>query len=122
MFWKILIFGGFAIVVIAVAVPELNRWYARLFTQSEEVAVMRGSSADTEQTLEIATLLGFDAIPAIVEPRFVSAAEAEAWMLPDEQVLALSINGESRAYPINVLSRHEIVNDVVGGVPVAVTW
>ena len=122
MFWKILIFGGFAIVVIAVAVPELNRWYARLVTQSEEVAVMRGSSADTEKTLEIVTLLGFDAIPAIVEPRFVSAAEAEAWMLPDEQVLALSINGESRAYPINVLSRHEIVNDVVGGVPVAVTW
>ena len=84
MFWKILIFGGFAIVVIAVAVPELNRWYARLVTQSEEVAVMRGSSADTEKTLEIVTLLGFDAIPAIVEPRFVSAAEAEAWMLPDE--------------------------------------
>lgn len=122
MFWKTLILGGFAILVIAVAVPELNRWYARLFTPTEEVAVVRGSSADTEQTLEIVTLLGFDAIPAILEPRFVSAEQADAWMLPGEQVLAVSINGESRAYPINVLSRHEIVNDVVGGVPVAVTW
>ena len=40
----------------------------------------------------------------------------------DEQVLRLSINGEHRAYPIRMLSRHEIVNDVAGGVPVAVTW
>ena len=40
----------------------------------------------------------------------------------DEQVLGLSIDGDSRAYPIKMLSRHEIVNDVVGGKPVAVTW
>ena len=68
------------------------------------------------------TLLGFDAIPAILDPEFVTAAEAEDWMLPDEQVLGLSINGEHRAYSVPLLSRHEIVNDVVGGVPVAVTW
>ena len=43
-------------------------------------------------------------------------------MRPNEQVLGLSLNGEDRAYPITTLSRHEIVNDVVGGVPVAVTW
>ena len=40
----------------------------------------------------------------------------------DEQVLGVSINGESRAYSIPMLSRHEIVNDVIGGVPIAVTW
>ena len=43
-------------------------------------------------------------------------------MRPEELVIGLSINGDSRAYPINILSRHEIVNDVVGGKPVAVTW
>ena len=43
-------------------------------------------------------------------------------MDPTEQVLGLSIGGEHHAYPISVLSRHEIVNDVVGGQPVAVTW
>jgi len=37
-------------------------------------------------------------------------------------VIGLSINGDHRAYPINILSTHEIVNDVVGGQLVAVTW
>jgi hypothetical protein len=40
----------------------------------------------------------------------------------EEQVLGLSINGEHRAYPIKMLSRHEIVNNVVGDEAVAVTW
>ena len=43
-------------------------------------------------------------------------------MVPTEFVIGLSIDGESKAYPVNILSRHEIVNDVVGGVPVAVTF
>ena len=43
-------------------------------------------------------------------------------MASDERVLGVSINGDHRAYPLNLLSRHEIVNDTVGGVPVAVTW
>ena len=43
-------------------------------------------------------------------------------MKSNELVLGLSINGDSRAYPIPMLSSHEIVNDVVGGEPVAVTW
>jgi hypothetical protein len=37
-------------------------------------------------------------------------------------VLGVSINGESRAYSIPFLSGREVVNDVVGGVPIAVTW
>jgi hypothetical protein len=43
-------------------------------------------------------------------------------MTPGERVIALEINGDARAYPINILSSHEIVNDVVGGQPVAITW
>ncbi len=74
------------------------------------------------QQVELVTLLGFDGIPAILDPEFVSAEDAERWMDADEQVLGLSINGESRAYSIKMLSRHEIVNDVVGGEAVAVTW
>jgi hypothetical protein len=72
--------------------------------------------------VELVTLLGYDGIPAILDPKFVTAARAAKWMDADEQVLGLSINGDHRAYSINMLSRHEIVNDVVGGVPVAVTW
>ena len=54
--------------------------------------------------------------------KFVSSTEAQAWMTPSEQVIGLEIEGETKAYPINMLSRHEIVDDVVGGKPVAVTW
>jgi Protein of unknown function (DUF3179) len=61
-----------------------------------------------------------DGIPAIDEPEFVPVAEAT---LPeDEPVVGLVVNGDARAYPLRVLIWHEIVNDVVGGVPVAVTY
>ena len=68
------------------------------------------------------TLLGFDAIRAIMEPEFVDAAQADEWLEPDHLVIGLSIDGDSRAYSVPMLSAHEIVNDVVGGEPVAVTW
>ncbi len=61
-----------------------------------------------------------DGIPSIDDPQFVPVAEAE---LPDkEPVIGLVINGDARAYPLRILIWHEIVNDVVGGVPVAVTF
>jgi len=74
------------------------------------------------ESLKLITLLGFDAIPAILDPEFVDVGVADSEMTPDELVLGLSINGESKAYSIPMLSSHEIVNDVVGGVPLAVTW
>jgi hypothetical protein len=63
-----------------------------------------------------------DGIPAIDRPRFVSPAAADAWLAPAEPVLSLQIAGDSRAYPLQILIWHEIVNDVVGGAPVAVTY
>jgi hypothetical protein len=62
-----------------------------------------------------------DGIPPIDQPRFVSPVEAGAWLKDDEPVIAFELNGETRAYPIQILIWHEIVNDVVGGVPVMVT-
>ncbi len=121
--------GLFAIVgflVLVLFVPSFRQIVTRVSTSSEIVAVPsedeEGEVVDSGQELEIVTLLGFDAIPAILDPKLVTASEAEASMDRDEQVLGLSINGEQRAYSIRMLSRHEIVNDVVGGVPVAVTW
>jgi hypothetical protein len=79
--------------------------------------------ADQEQSLRIVTLLPRDAIPAIFDPRFVSAEEAdERFFEADDLIIGLEIDGDARAYGIAHLSRHEIVNDVVGGKPVAVTW
>jgi hypothetical protein len=63
-----------------------------------------------------------DGIPAIDRPAFVPPEAAAAWLHPREPVLALGIAGAARAYPLQILVWHEIVNDVVGGVPIAVTF
>jgi hypothetical protein len=62
-----------------------------------------------------------DSIPPIHDPRFVAAASVDT-VGPFEPVLSLHINGEARAYPLQILLWHEIVNDVVGGVPVLVSY
>ena len=63
-----------------------------------------------------------DGIPPIDLPRFTAPQEAKGWLGDKEPVIALQLNGEARAYPLQIMTWHEIVNDVVGGVPVAVTF
>lgn len=63
-----------------------------------------------------------DGIPSIDEPRFVSPVEADAWLAGNEPIIFLDVNGDARAYPLQILTWHEIVNDTVGGVPVIVTF
>ena len=65
-------------------------------------------------------LLRRGAIPAVFEPRFVSADEAD--ISDDAWVLGVVINGEAHAYSLNLLNSHEVVNDVFGDVPVAAVW
>ena len=124
MLAKILIIPLIGVVVLFLLAPALLRCGTRAFAGSEPIILPDGDPARTGagRSVHLVTLLGFDAIPAISNPQFVTAIEAEDWMEPTEQVLGLSINGDHRAYSIRMLSRHEIVNDVVGGVPVAVTW
>jgi hypothetical protein len=63
-----------------------------------------------------------DGIPAIDDPRFVDNAAAAAWLDPREPVIVVSRGDEARAYPLQVLIYHEIVNDTLGGMPLAVTF
>ncbi len=63
-----------------------------------------------------------DGIPPIDEPVFVSIMEADPWLDPHEPVILVELGGDARAYPVQVMIWHEIVNDVVGGTPVAVTY
>lgn len=67
---------------------------------------------------------GKDGIPAIDTPRFVSTkdAVAEKRYIGNEPVIGVTINGDIRAYPLQFLMWHEIVNDTVGGVPVSVAY
>jgi hypothetical protein len=62
-----------------------------------------------------------DGIPPIDDPQFQSVGSIEG-MAATEPVISLEIAGEARAYPLSVLMWHEIVNDAVAGVPVAVTF
>ncbi len=62
-----------------------------------------------------------DGIPAIDAPRFIPVDRA-TFLAPQEPVIALEINRDARAYPLQILIWHEIVNDTVGGTPVMVTF
>lgn len=68
------------------------------------------------------TVLPPDAIPAILEPVFLSGEEANSQMSPDEMVLGILLGGEARAYSLWQLDAHEIVNDSLAGLPIAPTW
>ena len=62
-----------------------------------------------------------DGIPALQNPRFVAAAEA-TYLSDAEPVFGVEIAGDARAYPLRILDWHEMANDVVGGVPVALAY
>ena len=65
------------------------------------------------------------AFPAITNVPVVSAAAADEHVVRDKElILGVTINGESRAYPINMLTgpRREIINDQLGGRAIAATW
>jgi len=63
-----------------------------------------------------------DGIPAIDTPRFETVAEGDRWLKPREPVALFVQKGDARAYPLQILIWHEIVNDVVGGSPATVTF
>ncbi|MDX1430352.1 MAG: DUF3179 domain-containing (seleno)protein, partial [Rhodothermales bacterium] len=63
-----------------------------------------------------------DGIPPIDRPKFVSPSSASSWVGDREPVILLAIEGDARAYPLQIMTYHEIVNDEVGGEPVTVTF
>ena len=71
---------------------------------------------------DIRSVLPRDAIPSIDAPEFLDAGAASEFMSDGHLVIGLSVGGEHRAYSTAFLSSHEIVNDTIGGAPVAVTW
>ncbi len=85
--------------------------------------VVGDAEGPPSRQLKIITLLPKDGIAAIFDPKFVTAEQAsESQLRPGDQILGVSINGEHRAYGTAFLSNREIVNDTVGGRPIAVTW
>jgi hypothetical protein len=62
-----------------------------------------------------------DGIPALTTPKYVSAKKA-SFLQKDDQVIGVIINGEARAYPLRIMSWHELVNDSIGDLPILVSW
>ncbi len=62
-----------------------------------------------------------DGIPALDNAEMIPAVQAD-YLLSEEPVFGISINGDSRAYPLRILDWHEMANDVVGGVPVSLAY
>lgn len=71
-----------------------------------------------------------DGMKALVDPAMMNAAEVSGleaiergkYLVPSDKVVGIEIDGDVRAYPLRVLVWHEVVNDVVGGIPIAVTY
>ena len=93
----------------------LQHWSRRVLR-----SIFQGAKAGTLR--EMVRALPKDAIAAIDAPVFINKAEAAEQMEDTERVLGVEINGDARAYPLSILSVHQVVNDIVGGVPVVVTW
>ena len=81
-----------------------------------------GPASTTFDQAEMVDVLAPDVIRAVDDPAFSTAAVAAEWLGEDQPVVVLTSGGESRAYPLLILTWHEIVNDTVAQTPVAVTY
>jgi hypothetical protein len=89
-------------------------------------AALTASAQDAEKETQedipdgVEMLMKRGGIPAIFEPEFVPADEAE---LPDDAwIFGVEIGGVAKAYSLNLLNHHEVVNDESGGQPFATVW
>ncbi len=85
----------------------------------------RGRAENLDIRLEEITWGGVrvDGIPSLDNPRLVAADDAEAdYLVDDDLVFGVRINGDARAYPLRIMGWHEMFNDVIGGVPVALAY
>lgn len=87
---------------------------------ADDGAPRRSRSAADTTPAGVEQILPRGGIPAVFAPRFVPAAEAR---LPDDAwVLGVVVEGEAKAYSLNLLNRHEVVNDRSGGTAFAAVW
>lgn len=87
-----------------------------------ESSVLPRPTAPPDYVAELVRTVERDSIQAVVGPVIVEASAAEADFDPTEPVLVASVNGQERVYSVAQMGIHEVVNDTLGGVPIAVTW
>ncbi len=109
---------------VVMVVPLLNRAPTRNSGADFDLAdpLVRGDL--------IVRAMNRDGVMALSDPAMVDAAEVDRFnreergkmLVPDDRVIGVEIGGEARAYPLRLMRWHEVVNDVVGGEPIAVTY
>lgn len=65
---------------------------------------------------------GKDGIPSIDKPKFTSIPEAGSWLKDKDLVMLVTLNNQTKAYPILIMNWHEIVNDRIGNTPILVSY
>ena len=93
---------------------ELDAGYVDLLGSAEET-----SRIDPTELVWGGVII--DGIPDLRDPNIIPSDQAD-YLGPDERVFGVSINGEHRAYPLRITNPHEMVNDVLGGEPIALAW
>lgn len=104
--------------------PGFTSWKGRLLSQIDaRFGVFFQDNSPSRIRVEEVQWGGvrLDGIPALDNPAMLTAGEAD-YLNPADVVFGLSLNGESKAYPLRILDWHEMANDVVGGVPVSLAY
>lgn len=66
--------------------------------------------------------VGRDSFPVLFNPPMGTIAKGDRFIRPNDWVIGIALNGEAKAYPVTVMGFHELINDTVGGRPIAVCW
>lgn len=95
-----------------------------LLTFSVSVAAQASPELFTEADYDAVAqqVLPRDSFPVLTLPQLVSAKVGSESLQEEELVIGLEIDGESRAYPLRVMGGIELVNDICGDTPTAVSW
>jgi len=110
-----------AIVGATFVLTRTERFTGAVATGPVERARAGASDPGILDPSDIVEVVPPDGIPAIDEPKFLTTQQA-SWLSAREPVIAVEVDGEARAYPLQIMTWHEIVNDTIRGTPIAVTF
>ncbi len=113
---------GFHAVGLAMLLLVAGSGTAMALTNSAEWPVTDFSNTSIDVSEILSGGPPKDGIPSIDSPEFVTVTDAADWLPANEPVISLEVGGEAKAYPLQILTWHEIVNDVIGELPVSVTF
>ena len=95
-------------------------------TPSEEEYDIKTDSSGVKYIVDPDKIVGGgppkDGIPSIDNPKFVTLSEADQWIEDNELILGITYKGVKRVYPLQIMVWHEIVNDIIAGDPLLITY